>query len=78
MCTESSGVTMYDLHRRSTDVLLRELRQLGGGWASDLGQKDLDRLYPHFVSHGVGIDLHESSDGRSRRCVFISCKGVVV
>ncbi|KAG8883641.1 hypothetical protein FRB97_006130 [Tulasnella sp. 331] len=66
MCTESSGVTMYDIHRRSTDILRRELKQLSG-WASlDLSQKDLDRLYPHFVSHGVGIDLHESSDGRSR------------
>ncbi|KAG9012268.1 hypothetical protein FRB94_006298 [Tulasnella sp. JGI-2019a] len=66
MCTESAGVTMYDIHRRSSDMLLRELKQLGGFASSNLTQKDLDRLYPHFVTHGVGIDLHESSDGRSR------------
>lgn len=58
LCTETSGVSLYELHRLSCDFLRTELKQIGfileGG--------DLERvLYPHFLSHPIGIDLHESS-----------------
>ncbi|KAG6896860.1 hypothetical protein C0992_005607 [Termitomyces sp. T32_za158] len=56
---ESAGFTLYDLHRRSCDLLRQELKQLG----FDLKGNDLEHvLYPHFLSHPIGIDLHESSD----------------
>ena len=69
LCTEAAGVTMYDVHRKSGDLLAQELKQLG--FSSNLNRLDMDRLYPHFVSHAVGIDLHESSNGRSQGLVIL-------
>ncbi|KAG8967841.1 hypothetical protein FRC03_009244 [Tulasnella sp. 419] len=67
LCTENNGISLYDLHRKSCEFLLRELRQTTLSQSLDL--KDIDRLYPHFVSHPIGIDLHESSEGRSKNLV---------
>ncbi|THV00547.1 peptidase M24 [Dendrothele bispora CBS 962.96] len=55
------GNNLYELHRRSRDLLVSELRQIG----IDLRGGAIDRLYPHFLSHPIGIDLHES-DSTSR------------
>ncbi|KAF9268397.1 peptidase M24 [Marasmius fiardii PR-910] len=57
-CTESANVTLYDLHAQSYRLLRQELIQLG----FQLGAGDLERLYPHFLSHPIGIDLHESNN----------------
>ncbi|KAH7888136.1 peptidase M24 [Phlebopus sp. FC_14] len=57
-CTESAELNLHDLHRKSCDLLRRELNQIGFG----LHTGDLERvLYPHFLSHPIGIDLHEST-----------------
>ncbi|KAG1888784.1 peptidase M24 [Suillus subluteus] len=57
-CTEAEGLSLHDLHRRSCDLLRQELKQIG----FTLHTGDLERvLYPHFLSHPIGIDLHESS-----------------
>ncbi|KAG5716139.1 Intermediate cleaving peptidase of 55 kDa [Termitomyces sp. T112] len=63
LCHESAELTLYCLHRRSCDLLRQELKQLG----FNLKGNDLEHvLYPHFLSHHIGLDLHESSDaGRS-------------
>jgi intermediate cleaving peptidase 55 len=75
LCTESSGLSLYELHRLSCDFLRTELKQIG----FVLESGDLERvLYPHFLSHPIGIgefafsvysttmayfvDLHESSN----------------
>lgn len=59
LCTESSGNSLHDLHRKSCQLLKTELNQIGFG----LETGDLERvLYPHFLSHHIGIDLHESSN----------------
>ncbi|KAE9399144.1 peptidase M24 [Gymnopus androsaceus JB14] len=60
LCHEGSDLTFHDLHRKSCDLLRQELIQLG----FQLQSGDLERLYPHFISHPIGIDLHE--DGYSR------------
>ncbi|KAG6889042.1 hypothetical protein C0995_004325 [Termitomyces sp. Mi166 len=58
LCHESAQLSMHDLHRQSCGLLQRELKQLG----FDLKGNDLEHvLYPHFLSHPIGIDLHESS-----------------
>ncbi|KAF7982312.1 hypothetical protein HWV62_28998 [Athelia sp. TMB] len=58
LCTEAAGQSMHELHRKSCQLLKRELNQIGFG----LQTGDLERvLYPHFLSHPIGIDLHESS-----------------
>lgn len=51
MCHEGSNMTMYDLHRKSCDLLRQELLQLG----FQLQPGDIERLYPHFISHPIGI-----------------------
>ncbi|OJA18355.1 hypothetical protein AZE42_00732 [Rhizopogon vesiculosus] len=57
-CTETEGLSLHDLHRKSCDLLKQELKQIG----FTLHTGDLERiLYPHFLSHPIGIDLHESS-----------------
>ncbi|RDB15460.1 Intermediate cleaving peptidase 55 [Hypsizygus marmoreus] len=59
LCTESADLSLHALHRLSCDYLRRELKQLG----FELTGGDLESmLYPHFLSHPIGIDLHESSN----------------
>jgi intermediate cleaving peptidase 55 len=59
LCTESSGHSLHELHRKSCELLKGELNQIGFG----LQTGDLERiLYPHCLSHPIGIDLHESSN----------------
>ncbi|KAK2462269.1 hypothetical protein APHAL10511_005575 [Amanita phalloides] len=60
MCTERANLSLNNLHRMSCDRLRQELAQIG---FSSLRAGDLERiLYPHFLSHPIGIDLHESSN----------------
>ncbi|KAI6046534.1 peptidase M24 [Pisolithus marmoratus] len=59
LCTEAASISLHELHRRSCDLLRIELNQLG----FRLHTGDLERiLYPHFLSHPIGIDLHESAN----------------
>ncbi|KAF8554093.1 peptidase M24 [Imleria badia] len=58
LCTESAELNLHQLHRKSCDLLRIELNQIG----FNLHTGDLERvLYPHFLSHPIGIDLHESA-----------------
>ncbi|KAF8629628.1 hypothetical protein AX15_003362 [Amanita polypyramis BW_CC] len=60
MCTERANLSLYDIHRLSCDSLRQELAQIG---FNSLQTGDLERiLYPHFLSHPIGIDLHESNN----------------
>ncbi|KAK4685533.1 intermediate cleaving peptidase 55, partial [Tremellales sp. Uapishka_1] len=55
-CTVEGGVTMNELHRTSCSLLTEELRQIG----FKLSIGDVERkLYPHFLSHHLGSDLHD-------------------
>lgn len=73
LCTESAGMTMWELHRMSSDLMKGELRQLGfdfgdkprsgsasrifggAGRGSTSGKDAMEVLYPHFLSHPIGI-----------------------
>ncbi|KAF9458010.1 peptidase M24 [Collybia nuda] len=58
LCHESANLSLHELHRKSCEFLKQELNQIGFG----LHAGDLERvLYPHFLGHPIGIDLHESS-----------------
>ncbi|KAJ7229152.1 peptidase M24 [Mycena pura] len=57
LCTESSGLGIHQLHLKTCILLCQELKQIG----IDVQAKDLDLLFPHYVSHPIGLDLHESS-----------------
>ncbi|KAF9004696.1 peptidase M24 [Cyathus striatus] len=59
-CTEKSEMSLYDLHRVSCRLLKTELNQIGFSLGAE---NDLERvLYPHFLSHHIGVDLHESGN----------------
>ncbi|KAJ8514895.1 hypothetical protein ONZ45_g7632 [Pleurotus djamor] len=60
LCSTSHSYSLMDLHRKSCDLLRSELAQLGFSFPP--GNTDLERiLYPHLLSHPIGIDLHEST-----------------
>jgi intermediate cleaving peptidase 55 len=56
------------LHKISVDLTREELKNLGFGNSVSRGG-DLERvLYPHFVGHPLGIDLHDTmSFGRDEK-----------
>ena len=72
LATASQCYTLADLHRRSVEMLRLELRNLG----FSLTGGSLERvLYPHYIGHWLGIDLHDcASVERSARLE----EGVVV
>lgn len=54
-CTEAGGYTLHELHRKSCSRLREELTKLGFNFESK-NDSDLERvLYPHFLSHPIGI-----------------------
>lgn len=57
MCYQDNNVNLYDLHENARKVLLQEFKQLG----IDLSNKEdlFGRIYPHFVGHPLGLDLHD-------------------
>ncbi|KAJ7499439.1 peptidase M24 [Mycena latifolia] len=58
LCTEASGLTMHQIHLQTCLLLRQELKQIG----MDVSARDLEHvLFPHYVSHPIGLDLHESS-----------------
>ena len=58
LATERQGYSLAELHRRSVEMLSVELRALG----FSLGTGVLERtLYPHYLGHWLGIDLHDTS-----------------
>lgn len=58
LCTESAGFSMQQIHTSACSLLREELKQIGiNVQANDLEQV----LFPHYVSHPIGLDLHESS-----------------
>lgn len=60
LCTEKETANLYDLHEKSRNVLVQELKQLGGGFSSmDKEGKLFARIYPHFIGHPLGLDLHD-------------------
>lgn len=62
LCSEESDVSMDRLHRKSVDVMRAELVDLG----FQIKGGDLERtLYPHYLTHPLGIDLHDTP-GHSR------------
>ncbi|KAK0547111.1 aminopeptidase [Tilletia horrida] len=53
-----AGVSLSELHRRSVELLRLELNAIGG---FSLGHDTLERtLFPHYIGHYLGIDLHDT------------------
>ncbi|KAH9824941.1 X-Pro aminopeptidase [Melampsora americana] len=56
-CTEQEDLSLSQLHRISCQLLRTELSQLGFDLKSP---GTLERLYPHYIGHPVGTDLHDT------------------
>ncbi|AOA61565.1 Aminopeptidase [Komagataella phaffii CBS 7435] len=56
-CTESSNMSLQDLHNESVKLMTRELRNCG---FSGLTQWETMKLYPHYIGHNLGIDVHDT------------------
>lgn len=52
LCSEASGLSLNDLHRKSCEVLRQELQQLGFNLTVGVLERE---LYPHYLSHPLGI-----------------------
>ncbi|KAG8737805.1 hypothetical protein FRC12_017018, partial [Ceratobasidium sp. 428] len=67
LCTENARQSLNSLHAKSVEGLGKALTRIG----FDLGpgNRRLDRLYPHFLSHPIGIDLHETNGQRHQYLV---------
>ncbi|KAJ7762729.1 peptidase M24 [Mycena maculata] len=58
LCTEAAGLGVHAIHAQACALLRAELRQVG----LDVQRDDLERvLFPHYVAHQIGLDLHEST-----------------
>ncbi|CAL1703436.1 unnamed protein product [Somion occarium] len=63
LCSESSNISLAQLHRESCHVIRKELNRIGFDLQGMTGTSDVEAvLYPHYVGHPIGIDLHESSE----------------
>lgn len=58
MCTLADGKSLNDIHNASTKLLFEELKQLPG-LADCLKNWDIYKLYPHYVGHNLGLDVHD-------------------
>ncbi|KAF6014576.1 hypothetical protein HII12_001319, partial [Brettanomyces bruxellensis] len=57
MCTEDANVSINDLHYKSVAMLTSELRNIG---FQGLTQWDvMQKLYPHYLGHNLGLDVHD-------------------
>lgn len=56
MCSASARTNLNEIHRESARLLQEEIKNIGLQVSSQL----LRRLYPHFVGHFLGIDLHDT------------------
>lgn len=65
LCTESTHISLAQIHRESLESLRQELNKIGFNLQGVTGSEDLERiLYPHYVGHPLGIGkqfvLHHS------------------
>ncbi|QRW01310.1 Metallopeptidase family M24 [Ceratobasidium sp. AG-Ba] len=67
LCTESAGESLNSLHSRSVQELATVLTEIGFDLGA--GERRMDILYPHFLSHPIGIDLHETNGQRHQTLV---------
>ncbi|CED84117.1 Putative Xaa-Pro aminopeptidase [Phaffia rhodozyma] len=57
LCEVNNGWTMNSLHTRSVTFMKEELNQIGFGLSHDHAASI---LYPHGLSHYLGMDLHDT------------------
>ena len=60
LCRQDANMSMWDLHKKSCELLRKELRLIGFDFG---GRPDaIDDLFPHFLTHPIGIGEQSSKD----------------
>ncbi|QLG73249.1 hypothetical protein HG535_0E03330 [Zygotorulaspora mrakii] len=52
----SKGYSIHDIHEKSVDFMKIELRNVG---FNDIQKWDVNKLYPHYIGHHLGLDVHD-------------------
>jgi intermediate cleaving peptidase 55 len=52
-CTEDAHESLNSLHNKSVDLLSKALSRIG--FALGVGDRLIDKLYPHYLTHPIGI-----------------------
>lgn len=72
LCTESNRFNLYDLHTESCRVLTKELNRIGFNLrerSASAGNNEVEQvLYPHFLSHSVGIGVSRCLKAHGSTC----------
>jgi len=55
-CTQDHNMSLQELHDYSVGIMKQELRNCGFG---ELTYRDITRLYPHYIGHNLGLDVHD-------------------
>jgi intermediate cleaving peptidase 55 len=56
LCSAQAGWSLHALHRKSCDLLCEALSQIGFDIGGDLERE----LYPHYLTHSIGIGVFPS------------------
>ncbi|KAG9091321.1 hypothetical protein FS749_016635 [Ceratobasidium sp. UAMH 11750] len=64
LCTENAGESLNSLHAKSVEGLGKVLTEIGFDLGA--GNRRLDRLYPHFLSHPIGIGTYDTGTLENR------------
>lgn len=58
LCHIRDGISLHDIHLKSVEYLTQELRNLTGFQSVTQSQVS-NVLYPHYIGHHLGLDLHD-------------------
>ncbi|ODV98167.1 hypothetical protein PACTADRAFT_83490 [Pachysolen tannophilus NRRL Y-2460] len=58
-CTELNQISLQGLHDISVKELTKELKNIG---FAHLTEYETTKLYPHYIGHNLGLDVHDVPD----------------
>ncbi|SMN19918.1 similar to Saccharomyces cerevisiae YER078C ICP55 Mitochondrial aminopeptidase [Maudiozyma saulgeensis] len=56
LCKVINNMSLDDIHQESLKYMRQELKNLG---INDVKNWDVERLYPHYIGHNLGLDVHD-------------------
>lgn len=56
LCKSSNMLSLDDIHEKSVTYMKEELKNVG---LSNLQRSDINKLYPHYIGHNLGLDVHD-------------------
>lgn len=62
LCTTNQGYSLHDIHIKSVDFMQEELANLG---LESLKNLNVKNIYPHYIGHNIGLDVHDVPDLQS-------------